>query len=112
MKARTRMIKAKISKRSGTRARSGAWRKRKARETVKPTTPMATMDERMSLISRATIDPRIMNPKRKISHVSMGTRSSLSWFSKSGQDAEQQDAEQDEEHIDLEKPRVGFLQEV
>jgi hypothetical protein len=30
----------------------------------------------------------------------------------SGQDHEQQNAEQDEEHIDLEKPRMGSLQEM
>jgi hypothetical protein len=34
------------------------------------------MDDRMSRISSATRDPRIMNPKRKINQVSTGMRSS------------------------------------
>src|SRR4030042_6911367 len=106
MKARTRMIRAKISKRNWTMARSGAWRRRNAGETARPTTPMATMDDRMSLISRATIEPRIMKPSRKMSQVSIGMRSSISQT----QYHESQKPEDDEQKVEREKSGVGLLQ--
>jgi hypothetical protein len=58
-------------------AKSGAWRKINETETANPTTPTATMDERTSLISRATIDATIINTKRQVSQVSIGMNPSL-----------------------------------